>query len=242
MFRFLLLIASTTLIAIDAYGEPICGRNSSNSALIIIDMQPGFITRGGNHEVPSNIEKVRQIIDQQVIAINHAKEKQIPIVFLEYVGDYGDTNESLRDQVKNYDRVKFFKKDSDGMFEKYNKYLSNLSDYLKKNDIGTVIITGANGGACVESSIRGALENECNVIALSQGIADFNFTDFIYPYAGYYKASIGSPTCKNCTFSEVSSIDGTDRFMINNSNNRNKGANSAPQSKNGKSEGNGSTK
>ena len=62
-------------------------------------------------------------------------------------------------------------------------------------------VTGANGGACVVQSIHGALDNNCSVLAVSSGIADFNYQDFIYPYKGYYNDI--KANCADCTFREV---------------------------------------
>lgn len=203
------------LFSFASVAVPICSGSNGNSALIVIDMQPKFVTRGGNDQTPANKAKVDQIIKEQVAAINRAKEANIPIVFLEYEGDYGDTNDTLRAAVGNYKDAKFFKKNSDGMFEDYNKHKKDLADYLTRKQVGTLIITGANGGACVLQSIRGALGNNCTVIAFSKGIADFNYKDFIYPYVGQY--SNIKPNCKDCMFKEVSSIDGVTQFMVNNS-------------------------
>lgn len=194
--------------------DTVCFSNSPNSALVIIDMQPYFATRSGNHQDAENKAKLDKINETQVGAIQKAREANIPIIFLEYdCGPCGSTNDSLKTAVANYRNVRFIKKNSDGMFEDYNKYRKELVDYLNKNDIGTLIITGANGGACVLRSITGALENNCNVVALNSGIADFNYKDFIYPYLGQY--SHIKPNCRDCSFKEVSTIDKAAEYMVN---------------------------
>ncbi len=185
--------------------EIICDRNTGRSALIVIDMQPRFITRGGNDRKPANIKKVNDVITAQAEAIKKARAYGIPIVFIEYEGSFGDTNSILKDAAKNYGRVKYFKKNSDGMFESDNKYRVDLIDFLKKNNVSTLVITGANGGACVLASIQGSLDGNCTVLAYSNGIADFNYKDFIYPYVGEYKDI--RPNCTDCKFRESSSIN-----------------------------------
>lgn len=209
---FYILFALITL-KINLSADPICAENSINTALVVIDMQPGFVTRGGNHNDSENKAKFEKIINEQVAMVKRAKDYQIPIIFLEYEGDYGDTNSKLKESAKNYPNVRYFKKSSDGMFEDYNKYRKELVDYVKAKNIGTLVITGANGGACVRSSIDGALKNNCNVIAVSSGIADFNYKDFIYPYAGKY--SNLKAKCSNCSFKEVSRVDDAGQFMVN---------------------------
>ena len=53
----------------------------------------------------------------------------------------------------------------------------------------------------MRESIAGSLDNTYNVIALSQGIADFNYESFIYPYEKFYDFE---PTCSSCKFRELS--------------------------------------
>lgn len=209
---FVLTLFFTTV----SRAETICSSAAQNLALVVIDMQPKFVTRGGNDKTPENVAKVKQITDEQIAAINWAKQANIPIVFLEYdgdYGDYGDTNSDLKAAVANYKELKFFKKTSDGMFESYNKYRKDLVDYLAKKQVGTLIITGANGGACVLMSIKGALDSDCTVVAYTKGIADFNYKDFIYPYVGKY--SDLKPNCPNCSFKEISSLEGLGQYMVN---------------------------
>ncbi|MCB0386616.1 MAG: isochorismatase family protein, partial [Bdellovibrionales bacterium] len=145
-----------------------------------------------------------KIIDSQIAAIERAKELGLPIVIVEYE-DYGDTNSALKKAIGDYGRVRYFQKDRDGMFDPRNSFRGPLMEHLKELDVGTLLITGANGGACVKRSIRGALENEFQVIAYTQGIADFNYKEFIYPYK-YSKDQV-AVDCERCSFREASSVD-----------------------------------
>lgn len=181
-------------------GEP---RIGDNYALIIIDMQPQFVTRGGNDKDPANVNKVNDIIASQKKMIELAKKQNIPIIFLEYE-NFGETNSELKKATEGYDCVKYFTKTTDGMFESSNKNEKPLSDYLRSKNIGNLIITGANGGACVSQSISGSLENNYNVLAYTNGIADFNYKEFIFPYVGQYNFK---PTCPSCTFREINEYE-----------------------------------
>jgi hypothetical protein len=58
--RFLVVLF--LIISLAIAGEP---RLGNNYALIIIDMQPYFVTRGGNEKKKENIAKVNQIIKKQ---------------------------------------------------------------------------------------------------------------------------------------------------------------------------------
>ncbi len=201
---------ASLLFSFASSAETICPAKSNNAALIVIDMQPYFVTRGGNDQTPENKIKVDQIIKEQIAAIKLAEKAKIPIVFLEYDG-HGDTNSVLKSAVGTYKEVKFFKKSTDGMFEDYNVHKKDLVDYLTSKQVGTLVITGANGGACVLQSITGALARNCSVVTYNKGIADFNFKDFIYPYVGQY-GNI-KPDCTGCSFKEVSSIDGIVQYI-----------------------------
>lgn len=192
------------------FAEEICSESSDQTALIVIDMQRRFVTRGGNHEIPANVKAVEDITKAQVEAIHQAKRARIPIVFLEYEG-YGDTNSELKAAVRGYDRVRFILKDTDGMFSGGNAHRKELIEYLQSNNVGRLVITGANGGACVESSITGALDGNCTVLAYSQGIADFNYREFIFPYTGHYDNI--KPNCRSCRFSETMSFEEVSRLM-----------------------------
>lgn len=189
----LLLIFSLNAFALDG------PRVGDNYALVIIDMQPYFVERGGNDKELVNAKKVDEILNNQVKMIELAKKSGIPIVFVEYES-YGDTNSKLKEAAAGYDNIKIITKNTDGMLDDYNNKKSELSDYLRSKEIGNLIITGANGGACVQQSIAGSLQNNYNVLAYSKGIADFNYTEFIFPYDDVYNFT---PTCDNCKFREV---------------------------------------
>lgn len=171
-------------------------------ALIIIDMQAPFITRGGNDQIPENVQKVKAIINIQKETIRAAKAAKIPIIFAVYE-NFGKTNDELREEAKDYEETKYFIKDSDGMFEESNSNKKKLTNYLESKDIGNLIILGANGGACVKRTILGALEENYSVTAFLDGIADFNYRDFIYPYKKYKL----TPNCRDCKFRETNDLN-----------------------------------
>lgn len=188
-------------------------------ALIIIDMQPFFVERGGNHKDPENVKKVKSIISSQIELIEMAKIKKIPIIFLEY-DDFGETTSDLKVAASSHPDVAYILKNTDGVFENSNRFRDELINHLSKREIGALIITGANGGACVERSIQGALENNYTVVAVNTAIADFNYEKFIYPYSKQYNFK---PTCKDCEFAEA---DGLESVTVNLINYKNRRANS----------------
>ncbi|QLY26898.1 isochorismatase family protein [Bdellovibrio sp. KM01] len=213
MKLFITLLFST-VISMPGWAEEICKQNSGNAALVVIDMQAYFAERNGAYETPENKKKIKDLQQQQMDAITKARQSGIPIIFIEYDLDpeSSPTNPNLKQAAFSYEKTHTFLKDTDGMFDRNNKYRDQLIAYVQKNNIGTLLITGANGGACVYQSIKGALNGNCNVVAYNKGIADFNFEDFIYPYAGYYKDM--RYHCSNCSFKETASIDRLEDSMI----------------------------
>ena len=155
------------------------------SALIVMDMQPYFIERNGSVIDAENAKKIAAILSEQKRLIANARAAQMPIIFLEYESvekEMGVTSPELTSLTLGYERVKVIKKSENGMFDD-PKTKRELTEELAARGISHLYITGANGGACVERSIIGALDQHYTVTALSHAIADFNFVEFIYPYS-----------------------------------------------------------
>ncbi len=187
----------------------------NNYALIIIDMQQDFIERGNNHKTAENKIKVQNIIETQLTMIVLAKENKIPIIFIKYEG-FGSVNEKLREAAANYKEVKYFLKSENDMFSEDNTYRSELFKYLTNKGIKHLIIAGANGSKCIQSSINGSLTNNYNVIALSTAIADFKYANFIYPYKNKY--NFYNPQCDNCKFIEINNTETLTTYLKSNFN------------------------
>lgn len=191
LFTVLLLVLSFSLWA-----------QVGKSALIVIDMQPYFVERGGNDKDAENVKKVEAILAEQERMILQARAANMPVIFIEYEWpgfEFGVTNQRLSNAAKDYDQATVVKKASDGMFDD-PKAKEKLDKLLAEKGINHLYITGANGGACVQQSISGALRNNYNVTSLSQGVADFNYKEFIYPYKGFYNFA---HVCPTCTFKEA---------------------------------------
>lgn len=186
-------------------------RTGNNSALIIMDMQDYFVGRTGSLSTPDNVRKLEDVTNEQVKLIQLARSQNIPVIFVEYE-TFGDSNKKLRDAVAGYENTRTIVKSSDSMFDPANAHLNELFESLHEKEIGTLIIAGANGGGCVQDSIRGSLGNNYNVIAYPEAIIDFNFQYFVYPYRGRF-TGVADVNCDNCTFREVSSIENVTMFM-----------------------------
>jgi nicotinamidase-related amidase len=155
--------------------------SAQQSALVVIDMQPPFMTRGGNHQIPENILKAQQVLERQAYLIRLAIQSRIPILVIEYQR-FGQTNDFLRAQIGDYDLTETFVKRTDGMLANASGVEQDLLRYLEKYHVTDLVISGANGGACVRCSIEGALQKGFQVLVDNNAVIDFNYKSFTYPY------------------------------------------------------------
>lgn len=151
-------------------------------ALVIVDMQDKFVTRGRSDKLPENQEVLRQLEIRQKQMIDVAKRRDMPIMIVEYVNN-GPTNEKLLAHIGNYPKAFTILKTTDGLYDWFNTSAEQAGERLKVWGITDLIIMGANGGSCVERTIRGALGAGYRVWAYKNGIADFNPITFQYPYS-----------------------------------------------------------
>lgn len=184
-------------------------------ALVIIDMQPDFTTRLGRDKIPGNGDKVRKLVATQLELIEKAKKANLPIIVVTFK-KHGDLEESIEKSLKKYPKKFELEKTTDSMFDDL-KVQKDLFSYLKKENVSDLVITGANGGACVFKSIYSSLAYNYNVQAVSDAIADFNFKEFIYPYE-YSKNKFYTPKgCKRCGFEEMMSSEVDEKVFGNGS-------------------------
>ncbi len=191
-FIKIIIFVMLTFISLNSFSGTAC--IGDNYGMVVVDMQSYYITRSGFQTNPNNITKKNKLISNQIAAIKIAMQNNIPIIFMEYIKS-GDTISELKEAVKDYKNVTYFIKNTDGMFDWDNAKLNELTMHFIKKQIGNIVILGANGGACVQESINGAFSNKCNVLVYSDGIADFNFKEFIYPYTYNYRSSTSCPSC-----------------------------------------------
>lgn len=158
---------------------------AEGKALVIIDMQDFFAQRQGTHKQFANPQVLAKIMERQKRMIDIAKSRNIPILIVEYGSDthhpIGRTNSELRNQIGRYRNLKRIVKQRDGLFDS-DPVASHAHRILRRWGVNELIIIGANGGACVERTIQGALQTGYKVKAYSDAIADFNYDRFQYPY------------------------------------------------------------
>ena len=188
-----------------------CDSRSGRSALVVIDMQPIFITRTGFEDESGNLKRIKELVAAQVDAIKEAVKANIPIIFFELeayaktpneysnrFGPSGKTLGELKAAAGDYKSVKTIRKDWDGILDSKNGYRTELVKYLKQEDVGTLILVGANGGSCVRESVVTSLANGCSVLAYTKGIADFSYNPYIYPYT--LLRDFNPAVCAHCRY------------------------------------------
>lgn len=174
------------IVYVESFGRSvICWKEESKTkesqALVIVDMQSSFVERDGNQNTDRNKKIITNVINNIIETIEIAKQRGIYIAIIEFEG-YGSTIEVIRNSVKNYDKVKYFTKSTDGMFEKSGKSKDKILSFFIEHQINNIVFTGVNGGACVFASIFDSLRYFKNIYALNIGIADFTKESFKYPY------------------------------------------------------------
>jgi hypothetical protein len=173
-------------------------------------MQDIFRTRGGTADDPSNVAKTNTLIQNQQGAIQKAMGANAWIIYIRYV-NYGSTISQLTSLTASYSRVVTFEKSTDGAFDTMNRYKGDLVRFMQQNWIGNLIIMGANGRACVRSTIKGALRGNCNVESVANGIADFIDDAFVFPYLPEKYADVhAKDLCPNCGLSTKVAIQEVD--------------------------------
>jgi len=109
--------------------------NPENLAVLLIDMQSGFI----------NTEEKRKLIPNQISVLNQCFKKEIPVIIVEFEGE-GKTDDALLKVVENNHTSachKITKSVNDAFSEK------ELNNLLKKIKAKTLLLMGINACACV---------------------------------------------------------------------------------------------
>ena len=161
----------------------------SNSALLVIDMQNGFLEPGALLEVPAG----RAIIPGLRSLIEHCRKRSMPVVWIQldsrrpYGGVLLEKYPALEQQQVLFKGTKSFElfdempKPLDNEFNiikhKYDSFHGTNLDILLRNlDVENVIITGVTSNCCCESTARSAFEHNYGVIFASDATAAFDKT------------------------------------------------------------------
>ena len=158
------------------------------AALLVIDMQNDYCHPSGKMAkvVKHDISPITKMIPRLNAFIEQAREMKIPIVFTQMTDSANFVPENARRKILELGDIELTKpctwgydlliKPAKGEFVFEKNYpdamtSKKLVSYLKKNKFDTLIITGVNTHACVDSTVRSAFSLGFNIIVPSDLVA-----------------------------------------------------------------------
>jgi ureidoacrylate peracid hydrolase len=171
------------------------GSQTFNLGLIVVDMQNGFVSKGGSYDLLGmNTQEYQKIIPKTKELIAFCRSKGIPIFYTEAVREASDIDlltrvhrllplareERLKvpitvrgtwdaqtiDEIKPTENDHIFIKRRDGAFQD-----TELRVWLQSEGINTLIFCGVDTSICVETSLREAFNSGYDVIVVSDATA-----------------------------------------------------------------------
>src|ERR671921_286187 len=154
-----------------------------NPALLVIDVQNGFVSKGGSYDL-LGMETLhyRKIIPNISDLINLCRNAGIPIFYTQAVRETWDA--AIVDEIKpaEDDHVVIKRRDSAFLNTEIGVWLRSLS-------IDTLIFCGIDTSICVETSLRDAFNIGYDVVLISDATASSNkkhYESTLENVKGYY--------------------------------------------------------
>lgn len=156
-------------------GPPIDEYDSPRSALLIVDIQEDYT--GPQAKKP--FRDGDRIVKASNTLLSQAQEKGIPVIFIQNVivnpilfflsGGMNAPDSAGTEMDRRLIRVpgsRTFTKNGSDAFSN-----PELDDYLRKEQVDHLLITGLDGAYCVNSTVQGALNRNYKVTLYPEGIA-----------------------------------------------------------------------
>ncbi len=168
---------------------------ANKSALIVIDMQNGFVEEGASLEVPmarAQVPLIRELVD-------YCRERDIPVIFTEFcvdpvnknprralywklAGERGlNLNEPKRDFWSDTHECKTVSdlapEPKDFVIKKtgYDCFAdTELEDILQSRGITQLMLAGTVVNWCVDSTVRTAYHRQYDVTVIADGVSAFD--------------------------------------------------------------------
>ena len=174
------------------------GRNIVNFALIVVDMQNGFVSNGGSYDrLGMNIENYQKVIPKIKELINFCRKEKIPIFYTEAVREPSGIDlmihvhnilprtreERLQNQnipicvrgtwdAQTIDEIKPSEEDHVIIKRRDSAFQdTELRMWLNTLKINTLIFCGIDTSICVETSLRDGFNIGYDVILVSDATA-----------------------------------------------------------------------
>lgn len=143
------------------------GRVFEAEALIVVDMQAGFVT--GPDAVPQN----RDLLDATSMLIDQARAAGVLVIFLQNDGPAGAIDEPHRPGWRLYfapqpEELIIRKSEDDGFIG------TDLNDCLTTSGIRTLAMCGVLSEMCLAATARSAMSRGCTVIIPHDGHATYD--------------------------------------------------------------------
>ncbi len=139
----------------------------SNIALIILDVQQGLFNKG------TKVYKEEELISIINTLIRRFRDKKYPIIFIRHTNKNilkeGSNEWKIHSELEYSDNDIAINKSKSNVFDE-----ETLPDYIKKNDINTLVITGLVTHGCVKAACLGGLKRGNKVILIEDGHSSFN--------------------------------------------------------------------
>ena len=171
------------------------GKYAFNFGLLVVDMQNGFVSKGGSYDLLGmNTEEYRKIIPKTKELIDFCRANLIPVFFTEAIREpsgidlltrvhrllpvtreerlkvpicvRGTWDAKTIDEIKPTDTDHVVIKRRDSAFQD-----TELRVWLQSEGINTLIICGVDTSICVETSLRDAFNIGYDVILISDATA-----------------------------------------------------------------------
>ena len=171
------------------------GKYAFNFGLLVVDMQNGFVSKGGSYDLLGmNTESYRKIIPKTKELIDYCRAEGIPVFYTEAIREpsgidlltrvhrllpvtreerlkvpicvRGTWDAKTIDEIKPEDSDHVVIKRRDSAFQD-----TELRVWLQSEGINTLIICGVDTSICVETSLRDAFNIGYDVILISDATA-----------------------------------------------------------------------
>ena len=171
------------------------GKYAFNFGLLVVDMQNGFVSKGGSYELLGmNTEEYRKIIPKTKELIDYCRANLIPVFYTEAIREpsgidlltrvhrllpvtreerlkvpicvRGTWDAKTIDEIEPADSDHVVIKRRDSAFQD-----TELRVWLQSEGINTLIICGVDTSICVETSLRDAFNIGYDVILISDATA-----------------------------------------------------------------------
>lgn len=172
------------------------GKTALNFGLIVVDMQNGFVSKGGSYDrLGMNIENYRQVIPEIHRLINFCRNEGIPIFYTQAVREpsgidlllndhrvlprtreerleklpicvRGTWEADIIDEIKPMNDDHIIIKRRDSAFQD-----TELRVWLRSVGINTLIFCGVDTSICVETSLRDGFNQGYDVVLIADATA-----------------------------------------------------------------------